>query len=341
MVILSLIHAAVEQGARKLKACEILGITLRTVQRWEKNGVEDKRKNNNKTPANKLSEFERHRILHTANSEEFRDLPPSQIVPILADRGEYVASESTFYRIFKEAGQNAHRSKSNPRKNKAPETLTATRPNQVWSWDITYLPAPIRGQHWYLYMHMDIYSRKIVGWSVHETENSEYASAVLQAACMAEQVAPNQLTLHSDNGSPMKGAIMLSKMQELGVMSSFSRPSVSNDNPFSESLFRTCKYRPDYPEKPFETVDKAREWVADFVLWYNTKHLHSGLRFVTPQDRHQERDKTILTARHEVYQEAYRQRPERWAKGTRNWSMVGAVKLNPKDHKEGPERVAI
>jgi hypothetical protein len=124
-------------------------------------------------------------------------------------------------------------------------------------------------------------------------------------------------------------------------MSSFSRPSVSNDNPFSESLFRTCKYRPDYPEKPFETVDKAREWVADFVLWYNTKHLHSGLRFVTPQDRHQERDKTILTARHEVYQEAYRQRPERWAKGTRNWSMVGAVKLNPKDHKEGPERVAI
>jgi transposase InsO family protein len=188
---------------------------------------------------------------------------------------------------------------------------------------------------------MDLYSRKIVGWNVHETENSEYASEVLQNACIAEQVAQNQLTLHSDNGSPMKGSIMLAKMQELGVMSSFSRPSVSNDNPFSESLFRTCKYRPNYPEKPFETLDKAREWVADFVLWYNTKHLHSGLRFVTPQDRHQKRDKAILDARHEVYLKARQKRPERWPGATRNWSPAGTVKLNPKDHKEAPERKAI
>jgi transposase InsO family protein len=311
------------------------------VQRWEKNGVDDRRKDNNKKPANKLSEIERARVLKIVNSEEFKDLPPSQIVPILADRGQYIASESTFYRILKEAGQNAHRSQSRPCKNKAPETLTATGPNQVWSWDITYLPAPIRGQHWYLYMYMDIYSRKIVGWSVHETEDSEHASAVLQTACLAEQIVKEQLTLHSDNGSPMKGSIMLAKMQDLGVMSSFSRPSVSNDNPFSESLFRTCKYRPDYPEKPFETVEKAREWVAKFVLWYNTVHLHSGLRFVTPQDRHLGRDRAILAARHEVYQIARQKRPERWAGSSRNWTMAGAVKLNPKDHKEPLEQLAM
>jgi transposase InsO family protein len=176
---------------------------------------------------------------------------------------------------------------------------------------------------------------------VHETENSEHVSAVLQAACTAEQIAQNQLTLHSDNGSPMKGAIMLAKMQELGVMSSFSRTSVSNDNPFSESLFRTCKYRPDYSETPFETVEKAREWVEKFVRWYNTVHLHSGLRFVTPQDRHQGRDEAILAARHGVYQATRRKRPERRAGATRNWAAAGAVKLNPKDHKEAPKRVAI
>lgn len=211
-------------------------------------------------------------------------------------------------------------------------------PNQVWSWDITYLPAPIRGQHWYLYMFIDIYSRKIVGWSVHETENSEYASKLVQSACFSEGIEKDQLVLHSDNGSPMKGSIMLAKLQDLGVMASFSRPAVSNDNPFSESLFRTCKYRPNYPEKPFDSLDVAREWVNKFVTWYNTIHLHSALRFITPEDRHLERDEKILAARHDVYVAAHQKRPERWAGATRNWSVVGEVKLNPKEHKEAPIR---
>jgi transposase InsO family protein len=333
-----LIQQAVVQGARKKKACEVLGLSLRAVQRWEKNGVEDKRTHNKKSPSNKLSEFENARVLKVANSEEFKDLPPSQIVPILADRGEYIASESTFYRRLREAGQNAHRSRCNPRKNKTPKPLTAAGPNQVWSWDITYLPAPRRGQHWYLYMFIDIYSRKIVGWSVHETENSEYASKLVQSACFSEGIEKDQLVLHSDNGSPMKGSIMLAKLQDLGVMASFSRPAVSNDNPFSESLFRTCKYRPNYPEKPFDSLDVAREWVNKFVTWYNTIHLHSALRFITPEDRHLERDEKILAARHDVYVAAHQKRPERWAGATRNWSVVGEVKLNPKEHKEAPIR---
>jgi transposase InsO family protein len=328
-------------GARKKKACEILGLSLRALQRWEKHGVEDKRKDNNKSPVNKLTEFEKKRVLKVANSEEFKDLPPSQIVPKLADKGEYVASESTFYRILRAAGQNAHRAKCRPRKNKAPKPLTATGPNQVWSWDITYLPASIRGKYWYLYMYLDIYSRKIVGWSVHETENSDYASELVRAACFTEKVARDQLIIHSDNGSPMKGSTMLATLQEIGVMPSFSRPAVSNDNPFSESLFRTCKYRPDYPEKPFESLEAAREWVSQFVAWYNTVHLHSGLRFVTPVDRHQGRDKQILYARHQVYLAARKKRPERWARGTRNWSVVGAVKLNPRDHKETSKQKVV
>jgi transposase InsO family protein len=338
-VVIHLIRTAVAQGARKRKACEILGLSLRALQRWEKHGLDDKRKDNNKTPANKLSEFEKERVLKIANSDEFKDLPPSQIVPRLADRGEYVASESTFYRILRTAGQNTHRSKCSPRKHKAPKPLTATGPNQVWSWDITYLPAPVRGTHWYLYMYLDIYSRKIVGWDVHETENSDHASDLVRTACLAEQVPQNQLVIHSDNGSPMKGSIMLATLQDLGVMPSFSRPSVSNDNPFSESLFRTCKYRPNYPEKPFETLEAAREWVGQFVDWYNTVHLHSGLRFVTPEDRHQGRDKQILGARHDLYLAARKNRPERWPGKTRNWSVVGEVKLNPKDHKQSPEKI--
>jgi transposase InsO family protein len=188
-------------------------------------------------------------------------------------------------------------------------------------------------------MYLDIYSRKIVGWDVHETENSDHASDLVRTACLAEQVPQNQLVIHSDNGSPMKGSIMLATLQDLGVMPSFSRPSVSNDNPFSESLFRTCKYRPNYPEKPFETLEAAREWVGQFVDWYNTVHLHSGLRFVTPEDRHQGRDKQILSARHDLYLAARKNRPERWPGKTRNWSVVGEVKLNPKDHKQSPEKI--
>jgi transposase InsO family protein len=188
-------------------------------------------------------------------------------------------------------------------------------------------------------MYLDIYSRKIVGWDVHETENSDHASDLVRTACLAEQVPQNQLVIHSDNGSPMKGSIMLATLQDLGVMPSFSRPSVSNDNPFSESLFRTCKYRPNYPEKPFETLEAAREWVGQFVDWYNTVHLHSGLRFVTPEDRHQGRDKQILGARHDLYLAARKNRPERWPGKTRNWSVVGEVKLNPKDHKQSPEKI--
>ena len=180
----------------------------------------------------------------------------------------------------------------------------------------------------YLYLIVDLYSRKIVAWQVHDRESAEYAAALATEACFLEQVSPDQVTLHSDNGSPMKGATMLVTLQKLGVIPSFSRPSVSDDNPYSEALFRTLKYRPEYPQKPFRDLLEARTWVAGFVQWYNHEHLHSAIQFVSPNDRHAGCDKAILTQRHAVYQAARARHPARWSGATRNWEPTGEVALN-------------
>ena len=319
-------------GARRHKACELLGITARALQRWRQSGEleSDGRTDRAYEPQNKLSELEREQILAVANSAEFADLPPSQIVPILAERGEYIASESTFYRVLRDAKQLKHRQASRPAtvRNK-PGSLQASAPNQVYSWDITYLPTAIRGVFFYLYLFMDIYSRKIVGWQVYEQENSEWAAQILHDIARREGIAPDQVTLHSDNGGPMKGATMLATLQALGIMPSFSRPAVSNDNPYSESIFKTLKYRPEYPAQPFTNITKARQWVAGFVDWYNHEHRHSAIQFVTPAQRHARLDTAILTHRKAVYEAAKARNPERWSRQTRNWNPVKVVYLNP------------
>jgi transposase InsO family protein len=264
------------------------------------------------------------------NSPEYRDKSPKQIVPLLADQGEYVASESTVYRILRDEGQATHRASSKaPTKRHRPEPLTATGPNQVWSWDITYLRSAVRGSFHYLYMVLDVWSRKIVGFEVHDTECSELAARLLEQSCLAEDIGEDVLVLHSDNGAPMKGATMLATLQELGVAASFSRPSVSNDNPFSESAFRTAKYRPDFPSRPFTDLDEARTWSRSFVRWYNDHHLHSSICFVTPSDRHHGHDVRILDDRDDVYAQARARHPERWSRETRNWSPAHTVTLNP------------
>ena len=183
----------------------------------------------------------------------------------------------------------------------------------MWSWDITYLMTPVRGVFFYLYLIMDIWSRKIVGFEVYDVEAAELSASVFTATCHAERVDPDSLVLHSDNGGPMKGATMLVTLERLGVLASFSRPGVSNDNAFSESLFRTLKYRPEYPSKPFADIEAARAWVTSFVRWYNTQYLHSSIRFVKPADRHMGRDVAILAARQAVYNAARAERPDRWS----------------------------
>ena len=180
---------------------------------------------------------------------------------------------------------------------------------------------------------MDIYSRKIVGWQVYAEESSALAADLMTDICQREAIQRQQVILHSDNGSPMKGATMLATLQALGIIPSFSRPSVSNDNPYSESLFRTLKYRPEYPDKPFEDLAAARCWVQGFVEWYNIEHLHSAISFVTPDQRHRGKDQEILAKRKQVYTLVKSQHPERWSGDIRKWEWIKEVFLNPEKHK--------
>ena len=265
-----------------------------------------------------------------ANSVEYGHLPPNQIVPRLADQGIYLASESTFYRVLTAANQVKHRNATRPKAaSSKPRAVQATGPNQLYSWDITYLPTTVRGVYFYLYMFMDIYRRKIVGWQVYDEESTVLAAEVVHDICVREKIQPGQVVLHSDNGSPMKGATMLATLQRLGVVPSFSRPSVSNDNPYSESLFKTLKYRPDYPEKTFSELVDARKWVTQFTDWYNKEHRHSAIRFVTPAQRHAGQDRELLRRREAVYEAAKARHPQRWSGETRNWEPVRVVHLNP------------
>jgi len=329
-----LIEEASRQGSRQASACTNVGISSRTFQRWKKNPQGDQRRGPKTIPANKLSSEERARAISIAASARFRDQSPAQIVPHLADEGVYVASESTFYRILQEENMNAHRQSSKPPTHSKPKELVATGPNEVWSWDITYLYTQIAGLFYYLYLVMDIYSRKIVGFDLHDREHSDLSSEMIERLCEQEQISQDQLALHSDNGGPMKGATMLATLQRLGVMPSFSRPSVKDDNPFSESLFRTLKYCPFYPSKPFRSMDEAIRWIKRFIVWYNTEHLHSSINFVTPEDRHLGRDVAILTKRTNVYEEAKTRNPSRWSRHTRSWNRVTTVVLNPLQRRE-------
>ena len=251
----------------------------------------------------------------------------------------YLASEASFYRILRHQKLLSHRSAARPATHSRPKEYVATAPNQLWSWDITYLKSSVRGQFYYLYLVVDLFSRMIVGWAVHDVESSEAAGALIVEACMRHGVDPEKLVLHSDNGGPMKGATMLATLQWLGIVPSFSRPSVKDDNPFSEALFRTLKYRPEYPSAPFGSIEEAAGWVKKFVRWYNFEHLHSGIRFVTPASRHSGEDAAILEKRKEVYEEARRAHPNRWTRATRNWERIMAVRLNPSNRSQEEDSV--
>lgn len=329
---MTLVEEAVAAGARREEAAQILGLTARTLQRWAEQGPDsdDQRCGPHTVPANKLSPAECQQLLEAANAPEYRELSPKQIIPRLADeQGTYLGSESTLYRLLRAAAQLAHRERSRPATSSRPSEQVATGPNQVWSWDISWLPGPIRGTFFYLYLIVDVWSRKIVGGKVHEEESAELASQLFHSTCWREGLDPAGLVLHSDNGSPMKGATMLATLQRLGVIPSFSRPRVSNDNPYSEALFHTLKYRPEYPSLPFDTLEAARAWVAGFIDWYNTEHRHSAIRFVTPAERHDGREAAVLERRRRLYEAARQEHPERWSGEVRNWTPIATVRLNP------------
>lgn len=328
----SWIVQALLAGARQEEACNTIGLTARTLQRWQQEGeiTSDKRPNSVRPIAlNKLSEIEQLAIVDVCNEKELASLPPSQIVPMLADRGEYIASESSFYRILHKFSMVHHRGRTNVRQKRSkPACLVASKANEVWSCDISYMATRVIGQHYYLYMIEDIYSRKIVGWEVHENETGESAAELIQRAALSEKCDRDSLVLHSD-GAPMKSMTMQAKMCDLGIAGSRSRPSVSNDNPFSESLFRTVKYNPRWPSEGFTNIAHARSWTLRSVNWYNYKHRHSGIKFVTPHQHHTGEDIGILDKRQTLYLNKQKENPNRWSGNSRNWQPAGNVLLNP------------
>lgn len=326
----ALINEAVDRGARRHLACRELGLSPRTVERWTRDGEvgADRRPGACRpVPANKLSAPERAEVLRVVNEPRFAALPPTQIVPSLADEGTYLASESSVYRILREEDQLAHRGAARaPHPRPAPRHC-ATGPNQLWAWDITYLPGPVAGMFFFLYLVLDVYSRKIVAHEVQEAESAEHAARLIEQAVAREAIQGQPLVLHQDNGSPMKGSTYLAKLAELGVRPSYSRPGVSDDNAYAESLFRTCKYRPGFPGA-FATLEDARAWVLAFSRWYNHEHKHRNLKFVSPAERHRGDDQAIFAKRTAVYEAARTRHPMRWSRGVRNWSLPSEVWLN-------------
>jgi transposase InsO family protein len=334
--ITAMIGQARHEGARLKAACEVGGIDARTLQRWETNaGLQNgdgRPRAVRPVPAHALSALEREQILRIANEPRFAALPPARIVPTLADEGVYIASESSFSRVLRAHGQTRHRGRAKaPRRVRPPTTHIATGPRQVWTWDMSFLPTQVLGVWCYMYLILDVYSRKIVGFEVHDTDDSEHAVELLRRTALAEGLhsIAQKPVLHGDNGSTLKATSVLAMMYWLGLKASYSRPRVSNDNAFSESLFRTAKYRPEFPAKGFADLQEARLWARSFAHWYNNDHQHSGIRYVSPAQRHAGEDHEVLAARHKVYVHARAACPRRWSRHTRNWNPVGAVTLNP------------
>lgn len=326
---LQLIDEAVTGGARLTRACATLALTSRTVQRWRRVPADRRPDAPRPVPANQLSDAERTHVLTVVNAPAHASLTPHQIVPKLADEGTFVCSEATMYRLLRQTNQQHHRGRSKAPQRRPLTTHCATAPNQLWCWDITWMPSTVKGRYFYWYMVKDVHSRYLVANEVHEHESAEHASELLRRACLRQRTVGNALILHSDNGSAMKGATMLQTLYELGIDPSFSRPRVSNDNAYAEALFRTAKYCPLWPERPFDTLEEAGAWVHRFVDWYNTEHRHSALNYVTPHQRHHGEADALLAQRKQLYATARQQHPERWSAQIRDWHLDDAVYLNP------------
>jgi putative transposase len=325
----SWLQEAIDAGARRWKALLIIGLTARCLQRWREDDI-DARTTRVQTPHNALSEVEQTQVMTVLNSAEFEALSPTQIVPLLADQGRYIASESTMYRLLRKHDQLKHRASTRkPTKQVHPKALIARGPNQVASWDITYLPSTVRGHYWYAYVVMDVFSRKGVAWQVYAEESQHHASALIEDYVNREAIPAGQLRLHADNGAVMKGSSLYASLQQLGIVPSHSRPGVSNDNAFIESLFKTIKYRPENPLKPFESLSEARSFMDRLMRWYNEEHRHSGIQYVTPNQRHNGEDVALLEQRQQLFEAAKARHPSRWSGPTRDWSRQDQIVLNP------------
>ena len=258
-----------------------------------------------------LTQAERQLILDALHSERFADLAPAEVWAILLDEGTYLGSESTFYRVLREAGENRERRRQATHPAKVKPELAAEAPNQVWSWDITKLHGPAKWTCYYLYVIIDIYSRYVTGWMLATRESAALAEKLIDATCAKQDISRGQLTIHADRGSSMTSKPVAFLLADLGVTQSHSRPHVSNDNPYSVSQFKTFKYRPDFPGT-FASIEAARAHCQDFFPWYNNDHRHGGLGLHTPADVHHGTAAAVRAARAGVLASAYAAHPERF-----------------------------
>ena len=311
------------------KACEAFGLARSNYYRWRKSPQGASDETVRPIPSWSLSQEEQQKVLETLHTDRFIDQSPREVYATLLDEGLYLCSVRSMYRILNQHGEvRERRDQLRHPDYKKPELL-ATGSNQVWSWDITKLLGPAKWTYFYLYVLLDIFSRYVVGWMVAPQESASLAKKLIEESCVKQSIGSGQLVIHSDRGPSMRSKPVALLLADLGVTKSHSRPHVSNDNPFSESQFKTMKYRPEFPER-FGSLEDTRTFCRDFFSWYNTQHYHSGIGLLTPEQVHDGLAQQIVKERQEVLKKAYDKNPDRFKRGVPTpLTLPQAVWINP------------
>lgn len=305
------VEAVPELGA--VAACEALGVSRASLHRVQNPPSPPAAPRQRPSPPRALTADERTIVLGHLHSERFQDCSPTEVYGTLLDEGIYCCSIRTLYRLLAEKGESRERRDQLTHPAYQKPQLLATAPNQLWSWDITKLLGPAKWTYFYLYVILDVFSRYVVGWMIADREGKELARQFISETCEKQDIQPGQLTLHADRGSSMKSKPVALMLADLGVTKTHSRPHVSDDNPFSESQFKTLKYRPEFPDR-FGSLLDARTFCQDFFLWYNTEHHHSGLGLLTPEVVHTQRANQVRSLRQQTLDTAYAAHPERFVR---------------------------
>jgi putative transposase len=332
--------AAVGRDVATAPLCYSLGLSRAALYRWRRPKLAPESKPQRARHPRSLLPAERQAILDTLHSERFCDASPAEVHATLLEEDTYLASPRTMYRVLAAAHEVRERRDQLRHPAYAKPELLATQPNQVWSWDITKLKGPIKWSYFYLFVILDIFSRYVVGWMVASSEGARPAERLIEESCIKQNVQPGQLTIHADRGPAMTSKTVALLFSDLDILRSHSRPHVSDDNPFSESHFRTIKYRPDFPDR-FGSLEHARQVCRGLLAWYNVEHHHSGLAFLTPATVHHGRASDVLDARHRVRLAAYAAHPGRFVNGPpRRETLPSAVWINPPEktaHQDAPQ----
>lgn len=322
---------AVEELGREVgvvAACDALEVSRATFYRRRQRQAGPERPRPSRTSHRALAPPERQAVLDLLNGDRFVDVAPAEVHATLLDEGQYVASVSTMYRILRAETEVRERRNQLRHPSYTKPELMATAPNQLWSWDITKLKGPATWTYFYLYVILDVFSRYVVGWMVAERESAALAKRLIAESIAKQDLDPKALTLHADRGPSMKSKLVAQLLADLGVTKTHSRPHTSNDNPFSESQFKTLKYRPEFPGR-FGCLTDARSFGQGFFHWYNQEHRHAGLAMLTPAHVHYGLGPSVLQSRQDVLDAAYAAHPERFPRRPTVPSLKHTVYINP------------